>query len=231
MAEIRETLASVVLVGRMNPLIFQPEWLRKNQIIGEAEAEAAREGALEVIHQEVSILNLAAMKLVVEPGRFVVTATEEPLVLAKDFAEGCFSLLSHTPTSALGLNFTTTFRLDNRAAWHRLGDILLPKEPWTELLKAGEKDKADTHLGGMRSVTAERSVRPDEHLGYIRVIVEAVEGAHFDTKVTVNDHFQFDPKNPTSAGDAVDLLNDVWDISGKRAKQITESIIELANGV
>lgn len=231
MAEIRETLASVVLVGRMNPLIFQPEWLRKNQIIGEAEAEAAKEGALEVIHQEVTILNLAAMKVVVEPGRFAVTATEEPLVLAKDFTAGCFSLLSHTPTSALGLNFTTTFRLEKREAWHRLGDKLLPKDPWKELLKPAETDGADAHLGGMRSVTVERSVRPDDHLGYIRVIVEAVEGTHFDTKVTVNDHFQFDPKNPTSAGDAVDLLNEVWEISGKRAKQITDSIIELTDGI
>lgn len=83
----------------------------------------------------------------------------------------------------------------------------------------------------MRNLTIERSQRPDEHLGYIRVIVEGVEGSQPDTKFGVNDHYQFDPKSPKSAGDVMDLLEEQWEIARLRAKKITDSIMDWADGL
>jgi hypothetical protein len=91
----------------MNPAIFQPAWLRANQLVGEKEAQGASappEQEVEVIHREVTILNLTKMKLVVDTKRFAVTALDEPFERAKDFAMGCFQILSHTPVTAVGLN-------------------------------------------------------------------------------------------------------------------------------
>jgi hypothetical protein len=39
--DVRDTKASVVAVGSFNPLIFQPHWLEKHDLIGEHEAKAA----------------------------------------------------------------------------------------------------------------------------------------------------------------------------------------------
>lgn len=228
MAEIRETNASVVIVGRLNPLIFQPEWLRQNQIIGAAEAEAARDGApIEVMHREFVSLNLNSLSVTVEPNRFVVSAPHEPLILAKDFATNCFTILGHTPTSAFGMNFSTTFRLAKTSSWHKFGDRLAPKEPWHDLLAT----EGDDRVGGLRSLVMERSRRGDERLGYERVTVEPLEGGNGDTKVTFNDHYQFDARNPTPASEIVDILSANWETSAKRAKKIVDALIEQADAL
>ncbi|HEY3815490.1 MAG TPA: hypothetical protein VGL66_19900 [Caulobacteraceae bacterium] len=70
MVEVRESIATVVVVGNLNPLIFQPDWLRANKIIGEAEAEAAMSGGLEFMLPEAVSINLTSMRLMVESMKF-----------------------------------------------------------------------------------------------------------------------------------------------------------------
>src|SRR5689334_12341845 len=109
--ELRESTASVVILGSFNPLIFQPEWLKENGLIGAKEAEAARESGVEVIHRQLVILNLStSLRLEAHLNRFTIVAKEAPVVVARDFALKCFRLLSHTPVAQMGLNFATIFR-------------------------------------------------------------------------------------------------------------------------
>lgn len=123
MGEITLNTASVVMLGNFNPTIFQPEWLRAHRIIGETESEEASR-SIEVIHPDVCMLNLTHMKLVVEPGKFSLTATDEPLVRAKDFVLGCFNVLQHTPVNAVGLNRDIVIRAPNLDSWNKFGDHL-----------------------------------------------------------------------------------------------------------
>jgi hypothetical protein len=230
MAEIRESNGSVVILGKMNPLIFQPQWLRDHGIIGQAEADAAVDGnEIDIMHPQITSLNLNSMTLTVEPNRFVVSAAQEPVVLARDFAVNCFSLLRHTPTSALGLNFSVTFRLSKESAWHSFGDLLAPKDPWHALLNPTGRESQ--RVGGIRTLTMERSRRLDDYLGYERVTVEGLEGGGHDTKLTFNDHYQFDPKSPKPAADLVEILGNRWEESAKRSKTIFDSLIEQADAL
>src|ERR1700734_3239094 len=102
--DLREVNGSVVVIGSFNPLIFQPEWLAAHDIIGPREAETARQqvdtargAGIEVIHRQLSVLNLSALRVEVQLDRFSVLAREAPIVVARDFALKCFNLLSHTP--------------------------------------------------------------------------------------------------------------------------------------
>ncbi len=105
MAEKREATSTVVLLGRFNPLIFHPSWLSANKIIGASEANTAIEkNGIEVMLPDVCSLKLDNKNLIVEAERFTVTALDEPLVQARDFAASSFSILSHTPAKAIGLN-------------------------------------------------------------------------------------------------------------------------------
>ena len=230
MADLKESQGSIVVVGALNPLIFQPEWLRQNQIIGKSEAESAKDGkSIDIMHDQVTQLSLTNMRLVVEPNRFVVTALQEPLVLARDFTANCFRLLAHTPTSAMGFNFSIVFKLAKESSWHAFGDMLAPKQPWSSFLdrKPGETGV----VGGLRSVTMERSQRRDGALGYERVTIEPLEGRGAETKISYNDHFQFDPHDPTPGSKLVEILETEWEASERRARTIFDSLIEQANGL
>lgn len=229
MPEIRETYATIVLVGKLNPLIFQPEWMRANGLIGQKEAEDAREGGIEVIHPEVTSIALANMKLQVDPYRFVIQSIEEPIVRAKDFAVGCFQLLSHTPTGAVGLNYAQTFRVKNMGAWHRFGDKLAPKEPWGALYSDAS---TEAHPGGLRTMVMELGPRADGRSGFIRVTVEALETGAPDTKITVNDHYDISQQSkPADASVAVKLIEECWENSMRRAKAIVQSLMDVSDAV
>jgi hypothetical protein len=226
MAEIRETNASIVLLGRFNPLIFQPEWLAAQKIIGLQEATAARDGGIEVIHAEVTSINLSAKKLVVESGRFSLTVTEEPFIQARDFTINCFNLLSHSPVSAVGINTQTTFRASGLEQFNRFGDILAPKAPWVALL--GNEDEAPA--GGLRAMVMERSARTDGLSGYVRVHVEATDPSNFEIKINVNNHFEtLIGPNPATAADAVALISREWDRSLEEAQYTISALLEIAD--
>lgn len=224
---VHSSNVSVVLVGSFNPLIFQPQWLSDHGIVGEAEAkQAVQEQRLEVLHPQVTSLNLAWMNLLVTLERFAVTVTEEPLIRASDFSASCFGLLSHTPVRALGLNRTVVFKAPSEAAWHALGDAIGPKEPWAKFLEGGEASGKRT--GGLRVLLMERSLRPDNLTGYIRVKVEAVEGSPLHTLVEVNDHFQLATSIESVPADrAVEMIRGQWDASMSRATEIIASVRSL----
>ena len=224
MAEIRDSMSSIVLLGRFNPLIFQPEWLLKNKIIGEQEASAAREGGIEAIHPEVASINLSSKKLIVEPARLTLTVTEEPYVQAKDFVVLCLSILPHTPITAIGINRHLTIRAKDNDQWNRFGDALAPKAPWGDLVS---DDKGD-RIGGLRAMTMEQSKRLDGLKGYIRVQLEALTNGHPDTHLVVNNHVDLSiPPEFSSAGEAIPFLDENWDKFMDLAQGIATKLAEL----
>jgi len=94
---------SIVVVGDMNPTIFQPLWFSKESIIPEHEAEGAE---IRVIHPDITAFTAGWFDLQVTRQKFILKtkmeAYYEPL---RDLAVSTFTSLSHTPIRALGVNF------------------------------------------------------------------------------------------------------------------------------
>lgn len=222
--DLRETKAAIVAVGSFNPLIFQPQWLAANGLIGDHEAAAAAEGrGVEIIHREAVVLEFQRMKLQVVPDRFSLEITEPPLVSAKDFVEKCFGLLSHTPIVQAGVNFETVFRARSRQDWDAFGDTLAPKAPWRELF--GEE-----RTGGLSQLTMERGPRLDGVPGKTVVFVRVVEPrTNMDTSVLVNNHVEFGAGG--SAANLVQHLQDHFDSDERISAGIAASLQELVRAV
>lgn len=222
-----EVKASIVVVGNFNPLIFQPEWLAANEIIGSREANLAREGGLEVLLPQVLILNLANLRLEVSLDRFAATAIEAPVVAARDFAAKCFRLLSHTPVRQVGINHTTVFRARRREDWDLMGDTLARKDVWGDFVL----DSTGARTGGLRSLTMEHQ-KPDGG-GYVRVKFDALETVNLDGSIEVNDHFELrTAQDPDArASKVVELLDDEWERSSTRALEITDRLRALCHAV
>ncbi|MDV7338143.1 hypothetical protein RYZ26_00950 [Terasakiella sp. A23] len=210
---------SIVLVGKFNPLIFQPRWLESVDLIGAEEALRLEieEGALEIIHQDVAILNLNWGKLHIDRGRFMAICDMEPHEAIFDFTRSCFDILDSTPIYQMGINRTVTYRYPDENAWHHLGDTLAPKEPWGELMyREGER------VGGLRTIVMEqatgdengRKSRLDGGYGYTQIKIEAEKAGAFAVSVQVNNHFEVEKQEDVLGSSIIlDILNEKWEKS------------------
>jgi hypothetical protein len=96
----------------------------------------------------------------------------------RDAVVATLELLPHMPLAAMGINRNANFDVGGADAWHRVGDKLVPKQPWETALL----------LPGMKSVTL-WGVRPDLHSGRIQVTVEPSSLLKLGIFVAHNDHF------------------------------------------
>ena len=225
--ELRESNASVVVMGSFNPLIFQPEWLKENDIIGPKEADAAREAGVEVIHPQLVILNLSSsLRLEVHLNRFMIQSREAPTVVARDFALKCFRLLSHTPVTQVGLNFGTVFRANNREAWDAFGDALAPKAHW----KAFLGDDMTKRSGGLMAMHMQKNHRSDKMMGVQNVQIGVPDILNRETLIAFNDHFELLAETSSERmALLIEILEERWDSSEKEAAAITTSLRDLCH--
>jgi hypothetical protein len=94
--------SSIVILGAMNPAIFHPFWFAANKLIRETEAS---EADILIASKEVSDFRLDWLHVQVVSDRFLAevndAANHGPL---RDLVTGTFTLLEHTPLTAMGLN-------------------------------------------------------------------------------------------------------------------------------
>jgi hypothetical protein len=154
-------------------------------------------------------------------------ATSDPIIRARDLAVSCFYLLPHTPIRAVGINRSISYRVSDLKSFHRLGDTLAPKASWESLL-GDEKDK---RVGGLRAMTMERQLRPDNRPGFIRVLIQSIISPNFDFRVEINDHLQLNSEGEDSTAKvAAELIEELWLESISRSEKIAGSIRALCDG-
>lgn len=220
MTELKDFTASTVVVGRLNPLIFSPEWLHSNGVIGPEEAIEARDHGIEVMAPNITSIVLGTMKLIVEEERFLLTVSDEPLVRAKDFTASCFRLLAHTPVRAVGLNFSAVLVPNDLEQWHRFGDAIAPKDAWDNFILDGE-DRA----GGLRGLVMERSRGLGGRQGFIRFTLQVNEGGESSANLQVNNHIELGKTNEMGSGaDVFKLVEDLWDEASVSSNELLETI-------
>lgn len=206
---------SIVFVGDFNPKIFQPAWFSANNLIREKEAEDAK---IEIVHPTIVVFKLDWLNVQITSDQFLMLTTQEPYYeVLRDLVLGTFRLLVHTPIRMMGININMHFQMGSTKEWHKFGNMLTPKEPWTDILKNP----------GMRSVIMEGSVQRDKLKGYIRVKVEpsteVPDGVYFN----INDHFEVtDPKTVIGCEDIINILEQSFDESRKRAAGIIYSLLD-----
>ena len=117
--------SSIVLLGNFNPVIFHPEWFDRFKILPSHEtqwAEGEKPKITEVpfkdkkiviqevpaimVRPDLAELQFPSITLRVNPTRFQCQTLErEKFNLVREVTTKIFTLLSHTPIEALGINF------------------------------------------------------------------------------------------------------------------------------
>lgn len=207
-----ETL-SVVVVGDLNPIIFQPFWLSSKGLIRENEAKNAK---IEVIHNEIVKYELNDwLAIEVTKKRCMLKTSKKPYFgPLKDLAVGIFKILSETPLESFGLNHTYDLTLKTKESYYKFGSSLTPLEYWNEnlddprllQLEIFEKERKDGQKGSRR----------------IRISPSQDQSIAFGVAFNINNHF--DLISDGKKYNFIKLLEENWNSSFK----LTETMI---NGV
>ncbi len=209
---------SIVLLGSFNPLIFQPAWFAAEGLVPSEEIDSDHV-TVEMIHPQVCAFSTEWFTIEVTPDRLVAfTSNAEFRDPLYDLVLSTFRLLRFTPIGAMGLNTDQHYRVPSEDAWHAVGHHFAPAENWTSVLAKP----------GMRSLTME-GVRPDKHLGHVRVKVEPSVRIHPGVFIEVNEHFVAPDPETTKGGEHImAILEQVWPSTGERASKVVEEVLRVA---
>jgi hypothetical protein len=205
---------SVVLVGALNPAIFQPAWLAAQNLISDSECKSAK---VNVISPQAADITFLDFGLQVLQNRFTLrTVDVSKSTKICDLVVGILTKLPHTPLTAAGINQSQHISAGKEKVWHKIGHVLAPKAPvWEKLYKNP----------GMLTV-AVQSVRDDEHPFHINITVAPSQVAvphgifvasNFDFKVT---------KEVGSAEEVIEFIQANWEEGTKEARRVAETIFE-----
>ena len=218
--------ASVVFVGDFNPAIFSPDWLERNQLLGSSDAQVAREDKNLIISHEITRYETDWFHFQVLQQQFSVSSKGVVSLNLRDLAIGITSLVPQTPVRALGLNFMAHYKMQSLADYHKLGDVLAPKNIWNKLFQN------DTYSAGLEAMTiridpCKRGEEPkfkDAQRITLQPSSRVTPGVFF----SLNNHFDIGSRNDssaTTAEQAVKIIGEQWETSVKRSTEIFESVI------
>jgi len=170
--------AALVLIGSFNPAIVQPSWLARHKLIRDEEADAAE---VRMVLPQLTDFTVAVLSLQVTQDRLVVTTVDaskfQPLC---DLVIGMFTLLEHTPATAIGVNRMMHFRLPSAEKFRGFGDMLAPKQVWEAKLTSP----------ALLSETMQGQ-RPSSSSKQLRMKIESsVRVAPFGVYFESNEHFE-----------------------------------------
>lgn len=211
--DLLEHEASIVLIGSLNPVIFHPEWLSKLELISPRDLDGAD---IKIVHPEITQFKLPWSTLEVQQNRFIVR-TNDPayFLMLRDLAIGIFTFLEHTPITAMGINSIVRYRADNVAAWHRIGDALVPKTIWRNFLHG--------HVGMTKvSVNSELA---DGLSGNKNISISPIMDNHSNgIIVDINNHFPI-----TDTVNISKILQEQWEKLQTEATRLSEGILNEAS--
>lgn len=210
--DIKREEANIVIVGSLNPMIFNPDWLIRHDLLPKVVMDEAK---IEIIHRDIAKFSMDWLNIEVFQNRFVARTNDASYFLPlRDLVVSIFSILNETPAKQLGMNMNFDLSLPDEESWHKLGDVLAPKEIWNKVLP---------ERVGLLFLKVE-SPRDDDLPGNINVtfgpspIKEIKNGVHFN----INNHIEL--------GDDLSIQSvlEKWEFSLEEAKKISQTIIEEA---
>ncbi len=232
----REREASIVLVGDFDPLLLAPQWFITNKLL--PPEDAVDNIAIEIVYKDLTRFTLPNIAIEVQPNRMILRSNKESLdFMIVDLAVGVLTILSKIEVTALGLNIFEDYEFDDGEVWNRVGDMLAPKDVWSEILPETPKAGLANLQMQVRKAITER--------GVYNFNVSWLERQGW-TRFQTNDHYDSAQRPIDADGalikratfdkfDPVSLISAGWDARGafhRRAVQtlITRAEKEVADG-
>lgn len=232
MAYTPEILASsIVAVGDFNPAIFAPDWLERNGLIGNDDADTVRHGTLGktmLVSHQATAFETKWFALQVLENQFSLTSKDALSPAFKDLAAGIFQLVPHTPVTAVGLNFLAHYRLSNEGEYHKVGDVLAPKDIWRKLYPDEDAGLAELTI---RIQRGGRGAEPPKNRDEKRIAVQPSNKIRFGVFFSYNDHHDVteSDENDTRPAERVgSVIDNQWEAAWKDALRVFDGALSAA---
>ena len=219
--------SSVVAVGAFNPAIFSPDWLERNKLIGKGDADGATKSSAIIISHQATVFETEWFALQVLENQFSLTSKGALTPAIKDLAVGIFSLVPHTPITALGLNFLAHFKFGAEAEYHKIGDVLAPKTIWDGLYPEGRS--AGMQVLSIRIQDADRG--SDLRTGNEkRISIQPSDKVRFGVLMLLNDHREIrgSADGIFPADQAASIVDSDWQSSCDDAIRVFDYVVSNA---
>lgn len=166
----------------------------------ESEEEACK---VDIIRSEAAIWQSEWIRAEVFQERCLFQTSDPAKYLSfRDFVQGTFSVLEHTPVTAFGFNIHHHYRLEDRGTWHAIGNKYAPKEAWNDIL-------IDP---GTRALVMEGK-RAECDADRIQIRLEPSGQIEYGVQISTNEHYQLDKEESgqqTPMLRMLELLNSGW---------------------
>lgn len=222
--------SSIIAIGDFNPAIFSPDWLERNNLIGEGDAKTAREGSegrpLLVSHQATTYESEWFALQVLE-NQFSLTTKGVMSLAFKDLAVGIFQLVPHTPVKAVGLNFMAHFKCASEKMFHKVGDVLAPKDIWNTLypdLATGMEQVTIRFQLGTRDKLVDTNDRKN-------ITVQPSRSVKYGVSLALNDHHDviMGSDDDLAPAERVAVIVDrQWESAWKDAVRVFDQLLSMA---
>ncbi len=217
----------VVVLGAFNPAILTPDWLEHHKLIGNEDADKARQGAL-VVTRQISRFETDWFVLQVTDEQFSVTSNGPLAPAIKDLAVGALSLLPHTPVRALGVNFFAHYKMTTMEEYHKVGDVLAPKDVWDRLFPGEEQSAGllDLTIVIEPAKRGDRPKTPDKK----RLTVQPSAKVPFGMFLSYNDHHELpaDGTQKPTIEWCIKTIEEQWQPIWEDSKRVFEGVINHA---
>ena len=192
--------ASIVAVGSFNPPIFSPAWLLQHNLIGTDDAAGALQDEEHVISRQITRYRAGAFLIQVMENQLSIAMNGAITPALRDLASGIFSTLSHTPVTAVGLNFYGHFKISDIKDYHRIGDVLAPKNVWSTAFGTDAEHLGMAEITVVKFTTARSEREPSSPAtDMTRVTVQPSSKVHPGIFIQVNDHHVIEKTKEFSA--------------------------------
>jgi hypothetical protein len=206
---------SITVVGAFNPAIFHPEWFLRYKVLSEEEITGSTPT---FVTGDISQIQFGTVDFVCVKN----TMTVRTLKLAYfekvvDFVASVFTLLSHTPIQAAGINAEAHYKIESTDYWHKIGHTLAPKNGiWDELYQKP----------GMQNLMI-RSPREGKFGGFTMITVEPSAFVNPGLYVASNCHCDI----PNTAGNVTseilrEFLQLEWNSAKVEARRVANKLFE-----
>ena len=225
--------SSIVAVGDFNPAIFSPDWLHRNQLIGDGDHQAALSAETVLVSRRVSVCETDWFHLQILENQLVLLSKGALTPALKDLAEGIFLLVTHTPITAVGINFHAHYQMTSMADLHKVGDVLAPKVVWGELFNTAKYSSGLMDL----QIKIQQGARDVQEPSNDAIHIQIQPSNQIKTGIyfMLNDHrvsFAKGESDKTAAERAAALVAREWEQTWAFATQTFESLLSkvLASG-
>jgi hypothetical protein len=222
--------SAIVAIGTFNPVIFTPDWLERNNLIGVEDASVARQDNSLLISTQICQYQTDWFSIQIFDDRFSLTSKGALSPAVKDLAIGILTLVPHTPIHGIGLNFMGHYRLKSEEEYHKIGDVLAPKEIWKQLFQGEHESIGMTNL----AVVVEPCTRGGKPRNGDRKHITVQPSDRFRNNgvfFSLNDHHNTstqDDDSSTSAERAAQIVDANWEPIWEEALHVFDGIITLA---